>query len=104
MEWDGNVVRSFLTYSPPSSPSAASAAAAAAAGLEALIEPLVAALAPADATALKALFATANTQVPPEHDRGLLRLGRAHYGQNTLASSEKAALRAAFVRLVQARP
>jgi uncharacterized LabA/DUF88 family protein len=105
MEWDDAVVRTFLTYSLPSSAAAASAVVAAAAStdLDALIEPLVAALAPADAAALKAQFATSNTQLPQEQDRALLRIGRAHYGQGTLTTAERSVLRATFVRLVQAR-
>lgn len=100
-EWDESAVRTFLSYSPPASPAAA-VAAAANTGLEALIEPLVAALVAADLAALKAQFAT-SSQVPPEHDKALLRIGRVHYGQATLSNPERSTLRSIFVRLVQTR-
>jgi hypothetical protein len=100
-EWDDPVVRRFLAYSPPVTPTAATIAAAGT-DLVAQIEPLVMALAAADLATLKAQFAT-NTQVPQEHDRSLLRIGRIHYGQSTLTTIERAELRRLFVRLVIAR-
>lgn len=99
--WDAPVVRKFLTYAPPVTPPPEVVAAASAA-LDVMVEPLVTALAPSDLAALKAQFAT-NTQVPAQHDRALLRVGRAHYGQSTLTASERATLRSAFVRLVLVR-
>lgn len=102
IEWNDSVVRTFLNYAPPSTPAAASTAAVNT-GLEAAVDQLLMALAPADFQALKAQFTTGNTQVPPEHDRGLLRIGRVHYGQETLTGPERATLRATFVRLVIAR-
>jgi uncharacterized LabA/DUF88 family protein len=100
-EWDAQIVRGFLTYSPPVTPTAA-VLAAAGTDLDAQIEPLVAALPPSDLAALKVRFAT-HTQVPPEHDRSLLRAGRIHYGQPTLTGTERMVIRGAFVRLVLAR-
>ncbi len=70
--------------------------------LDVVIEPLVTALLTPDLAALKAQFAT-TAQVPAEHDKALLRVGRTHYGQATLSASERAALRGAFVRLVIAQ-
>ena len=99
-EWDEPVIRSFLQYSPPVTPTPA-AIAAAAATLDSLIEPLVAAISPTDLTTLKAAFAT-STRVPADHDRALLRIGRAHYGNSTLLDTERTELRSTFVRLVQA--
>ena len=101
IEWDATVVRSFLTYSPPVTPSV-STVASVAGGLDAQIEPLVASLSPSDLTGLKTQFAT-TTQVPPEHDRSLLRIGRIHFGQAALSATERTMLRSAFVRLVVAR-
>ena len=49
-EWDEATVRAFLTYSPPVSVAAAGNAAAAT-GLDALIEPLISGLAPAELSA-----------------------------------------------------
>jgi uncharacterized LabA/DUF88 family protein len=100
-EWDEATIRTFLSYSPPVTPSAASIAAAAT-GLDAMIEPLVTALAPADLIGLKTLFG-ASSQVPSQYDRALLRVGRIHYGQTTLTEPEKSTLRKAFVRLVLAK-
>jgi hypothetical protein len=100
-EWDDSVVRRFLAYSPPVTPTVATIAAAGT-DLVAQIEPLVMALAATDLATLKAQFAT-NTQVPQEHDRSLLRIGRIHYGQSTLTTIERAELRRVFVHLVIAR-
>jgi uncharacterized LabA/DUF88 family protein len=99
--WDAPIVQKFLTYAPPVTPPPAEVAAAGAA-LEMVVEPLVTALSPPDLAMLKALFAT-SAQVPAEHDRALLRVGRTHYGQATLTTSERAAVRGIFVRLVIAR-
>jgi uncharacterized LabA/DUF88 family protein len=99
--WDAPIVQKFLTYAPPVTPPPAVVAAAGAA-LDTMIEPLITALSPPDLAALKALFAT-NAQVPGEHDRALLRVGRAHYGQTTLTTNERATLRGTFVRLIIAR-
>ena len=101
-EWDEATVRTFLSYSPPVSVAAA-ASASSSTGLDSLVEPMVAALAPADLTALKALFAT-SSNVPAEYDRELLRIGRKHYGQVTLTNPERSTLRSVFVGLVLARP
>ena len=104
-EWDEAVVRSFLAHAPPAPPvatSVTSPVAATASGLDAVVTSLVAALKPADFATLKGLFATSPV-VPPEHDKLLLKAGRAHYGQTTLTNPERAMLRAAFIRLVLAR-
>jgi len=100
-EWDEAVIRGFLAYSPPVTPTAA-VAAATAGDLDAQLAPLVTALSPSDLAALKSQFAT-NTQVPAEHDRSLLRVGRGFYQNQTLSSTERTALRVAFVRLVLAK-
>jgi len=100
IEWDATIVRSFLTYSPPVTPTAG--AVSTAGGVEAQIEPLVASLSPSDLAALKSQFTT-TTQVPAEHDRSLLRIGRIHFGQAALSATERTMLRNAFVRLVLAR-
>lgn len=100
-EWDDSVVRTFLAYLPPTS-AAATISATSNTGLDALIEPMIAAMAPADLFALKALLAS-NSQVPSEQDRALLRIGRIHYGQQTLTSPERSTLRNTFIRLVLAR-
>lgn len=102
VEWDDVIIRTFLAYSPPVAPPAA-AQAAASTGLDAQIEPLVAAISPSDLAGLKAQFSSGAQQIPQEYDRALLRIGRQHYGQTTLSSSERAALRSAFSRLVLAR-
>jgi len=109
IEWDETVVRTFLAYSPPVTPPAGTATAVAAGlargsegGLDAQIEPLVAALTASDLAALETRFA-ATTQVPAEHDRSLLRIGRVHYGQAALTATERTMLRSTFVRLVLAR-
>lgn len=99
-EWDAALVGSFLTCAQP--PSATQAAPAAArTGLDEQITLLVTALDRAQLSALKALFATTG-QLPQEHDRTLLRLGRQHYGQSTLTGAERTVLREAFVRVVLA--
>jgi hypothetical protein len=97
-EWDASIVRRFLTYSPPVTPTAATLAVAGT-ELAAQIEPLILAISPSDLAALKTQFAT-NTQLPQEHDRTLLRIGRIHYGQTALSTVERAELRRIFVRLV----
>lgn len=97
-EWDKATVCTFLSYSPPSTPCVAISAAAAT-GLDAQIEPLVAALAPNVLAELKVAFASSD-QIPHEYDRSLLQVGRQHYGQPTLTASEREVLRKAFVRLV----
>lgn len=102
LEWDDAIVRTFLSYSPPVTPPAA-AAVATNTGLDAQIEPLVTAISPSDLAGLKAQFASGTQQVPQEYDRALLRIGRQHYEQVTLSSSERAVLRSTFLRLVQAR-
>ena len=101
-EWDETAIRGFLTYSPPVT-ATATADAGAITGLDTQIEPLVAALSPSDLSALKTLFINGGQQVPPEHDRGLLRIGRIHYMQTALTSPERALLRSTFIRLVLAR-
>lgn len=101
-EWNAGVVREFLSYSPPASPAAA-AAVTAGTGLDALINPMITSLAPADLSGLKTLFQT-GSQVPSDYDRILLRIGRAHYGQDTLSGAERTTLRSAFVRLVKEHP
>lgn len=100
IEWDATIVRSFLTYSPPVTPTDGTVTYAG--GVEARIEPLVASLSSSDLAALKSQFAT-TTQVPAEHDRSLLRIGRIHFGQAALTGTERTILRSAFVRLVLAR-
>ncbi|GEP03939.1 NYN domain-containing protein [Methylobacterium oxalidis] len=99
--WDAATVSAFLAYSPPLTPAAASAASSHS-GLDALIEPIIASLEMAELSALKALFASSG-QVPADHDRALLRVGRSHYGQATLTNPERSTLRSTFVRLVLAR-
>lgn len=99
LEWNADDVREFLSYSPPASPAAA-AAAAAGTGLDALIAPMIAALAPSDLSGLKGLFQT-GSQVPSDYDKMLLRIGRAHYGQDTLTGPERSTLRSTFVRMVK---
>jgi uncharacterized LabA/DUF88 family protein len=103
-EWNETDIRAFLRYTPPVTPTPAAIAAIAAAAttLEALIEPLVTAIPAVDLAILKETFAT-STRVPIEHDRALLRVGRAHHGQSTLLDPEKNELRTIFVRLVLAR-
>jgi len=101
VEWDAAIVRRFLRYMPPASPSA-EVIAAAGSDLEVAIEPIVHALAAADLVALKTRF-EADTSVPQEHDRMLLRVGRIHHGQTTLTNDERSELRRIFVRLVLAR-
>jgi uncharacterized LabA/DUF88 family protein len=101
IEWDAATVGSFLSYSPPASASSAIMATVSS-GLDALIEPVISAIAPAELSALKSTFGS-SSQVPQEHDRELLRVGRVHYGQNTLTTSERSVLRTTFVRLVLAR-
>ncbi|MFC0389116.1 NYN domain-containing protein [Muricoccus vinaceus] len=98
-EWDVSAIRSFLAYSPPSSPTANSAVANS--GLEALIEPMITAFDPGTLATLKSHFAS-NSQVPSEHDRPLLRIGRLHYGQSSLSDPERTTLRRTFMRLVLA--
>ncbi len=100
-EWDDTVVRTFLAYAPPIS-TAAAITATANTGLDAVIEPMIAAMAPADLASLKTTLAT-NSQIPQDLDRALLRLGRAHYGQETLTAPERTTLRSTFSRLVLAR-
>ena len=100
-EWDVALVRVFLAYAPPIS-EAAAISTTAATGLDALIEPIIAGLKPADLASLKTSFAT-STQIPAEYDRALLRVGRVHYGQTTLTNPERSTLRNTFVRLVQTR-
>lgn len=102
-EWDLATIRTFLNYSPPVAVPTSGATSNPATGLDAHIEPLVAALAPADLAALKSQFRLGNQMLPREHDTGLLRIGRIYYSQPTLSSTERAALRSTFVRLVQAR-
>jgi uncharacterized LabA/DUF88 family protein len=99
-EWDKAAIGAFLSYTPPVT-AAAAGAAATNTGLDALIEPIVSALDPTELSALQTGFAT-STQVPPDYDRALLRVGRIHYQQATLSNPERATLRSAFVRLVQA--
>lgn len=101
-EWDLAYVQTFLSYSPPVTQPAA-AAAAANTGLDAQIEPMVAAIPAPDLAVLKAQFSAGNQQVPREHDSPLLRIGRQHYGQTTLTIAERGTLREAFVRLVLER-
>jgi uncharacterized LabA/DUF88 family protein len=101
VEWDVSIVRRFLSYAPPVTPSAA-VMEAAAGDLEVALDPVVAALAPADLLTLKALFVN-DGSVPQEHDRVLLRMGRIHHGQNNLTDAERVALRTTFRRLVLAR-
>jgi uncharacterized LabA/DUF88 family protein len=101
VEWDSSIVRRFLGYTPPVTPSAA-VIAAASGHLEVALEPIVAALAPAEVAALKARFAT-DPSVPQEHDRNLLRVGRIHHSQTTLTGVERSELRRIFVQLVLAR-
>lgn len=101
-EWDAAAVGSFLSYSPPAS-AAAAASAATSTGLEAAIEAMIAGLAPTDVTALKTLLES-TSNIPSDHDRALLRLGRTHYGQSTLTDSERATLRSTFVRVIKSRP
>ena len=98
-EWDRATLGSFLFYAPPTSLDGVSEATSSA-GLDELIRPLVAAMQPDDLAAVKAIFAV-NTQVPPDYDRALLRIGRLHYAQETLSGSERSTLRTAFVRLVR---
>jgi hypothetical protein len=76
--------------------------AAAASHLEAALEPIVAALSPAELATLQARFKD-DASVPQEHDRSLLRRGRIHHGQTTLTNDERAELRRIFVRLILAR-
>jgi hypothetical protein len=66
------------------------------------LEPIVAALAPAELAKLKSNFAN-DTQVPQEYDRSLLRVGRIHHGQTSLTTAERSNLRRIFVRLVLSR-
>lgn len=111
--WDEAMIRTFLTYRPPVTPPVVAAVAAPATAtvsvaatevsLGAQIEPLVVALSASDLAGLKTQFATGRHEVPSEHDKHLLRIGRTYYGQSTLVAAEKSALRAAFVRLVLAR-
>jgi hypothetical protein len=101
VEWDASMVRRFLSYTPPVTPTAALTAAAAS-DLEAVLEPIVVALSPAELATLQARF-KGDTSVPQEHDRSLLRVGRIHHGQTTLTNDERAELRRFFVRLVLAR-
>lgn len=63
VEWDASIVRRFLSYAPPVTPSAADMEAAAG-DLEVALDPVVAALAPADLLTLKALFIN-DGAVPP---------------------------------------
>jgi uncharacterized LabA/DUF88 family protein len=106
IEWDQAVVRTFRAYSPPVTPPAGAvptgAVMAVAGGLDGRVEPLVASLTASDLAALKTQLA-ATTQVPAEHDRTLLRIGRAHYLQAALTATERSMLRSTFVRLVLAR-
>lgn len=97
-EWDRTTLGSFLAYAPPTSLDAVSAATSST-GLDDLIRPLVAAMQPDDRAAAKTMFAT-STQVPPDYDRALLRVGRIYYAQETLTGPERSTLRTAFVRLV----
>jgi uncharacterized LabA/DUF88 family protein len=101
VEWDIGIVRRFLNYTLPVTPTAALIAAAAT-NLEAVLEPIVVALAPAELATLKAQFIN-DPSVPQEHDRSLLRAGRIHHGQSKLTNGERAELRRTFVRLVLAR-
>lgn len=123
LEWDEVVVRSFLSYSAPAlAPAAAAPVGAGAAGanttataalpraalpsnptLDAQIQALIAGIAPAELADLKAVFATSG-QVPKEHDRKLLRLGRLYYGQPSLTDPERDQLRDSFIRLVKVAP
>ncbi|HVY16952.1 MAG TPA: NYN domain-containing protein, partial [Rhodopila sp.] len=100
LEWDAPVVRAFLAYSPPVSPSM-TLTAAVTGDLEALIEPLIAAL-PVDEISRLKVHVASSSQIPAEHDKALLRIGRTHYGTTTLMPDERAALRGVFVRLVRA--
>jgi hypothetical protein len=102
-EWDLATIRTFLNYSPPVIAPTAGATSSPATSLDNQIEPLVAALAPADLSALKVQFSQGNQMLPKEHDTALLRIGRIYYSQATLSSTERAALRTAFVRLALAR-
>jgi uncharacterized LabA/DUF88 family protein len=99
-EWDDVTIRTFLSYSPPVSPSSA-ATAAPAADLDAQIATLVATISPEALAALKAGFLSSN-QVPADHDKALLRIGRGHYHQTTLTEAERNALRATFKRMILA--
>ncbi len=101
-EWDASVIGAFLLPVPPTSP-AAPGDASAATGLEEAVEAHVAGMSPADLAGLKAWFAS-NTGVPFDHDRMLLRIGRAHHGRDELNPSERADLRNVFVRVIQAQP
>ena len=101
VEWDDTIVRTFLRYSPPSRP-IESLAGVSSTTLDAHIAPIVAVLAAVDLAALKNMFST-STQVPPDHDRTLLRAGRIYYGRSTLTSAERSLLRGTFVRLVLVR-
>jgi hypothetical protein len=96
--WDESTVRTFLSCIPYV---AASEAATAASGsvLEAQMMPLVAALSLDERTIVKEQFAK-GLGIPPEHDKALLKIGRAHFAEQTLNPGEKALLREMFVRLV----
>lgn len=101
-EWFRDDIASFLSFVPPSTAAAASAAASNT-GLETTVEQMVVALPIADLQNLKAQFTAGNKQVPHQHDRELLRIGRLHHGQDTLTDPERTTLRATFVRLVISR-
>lgn len=100
-EWDKATIRTFLSYSSPVSPSPA-ATAAPAADLDAQIAAWVDAIPPEALAELKAGFGS-SSQVPAQHDKALLRIGRDHYQQTTLTEAEKNALRETFKRLVLAK-
>jgi uncharacterized LabA/DUF88 family protein len=101
-EWDVTAIRAFLAYSPPIAAPVATTAVATG-GLDDQIEPMIAALSPSDLAELKVQFSGSNPNVPPVHDKILLRIGRAHFAKQALDNTERTALRSTFIRLVLAR-
>lgn len=100
VEWQLSDIGNFLSHNPVSDRTLGGASTAAT-GLDVLITQMIDQMEANEIASLKAGLIS-NSLIPAEYDKKILRIGRAHYGQQTLTPPERETLRTAFKRLIGA--